>query len=418
MFRSPRTRLLHSPASSPGWNPAMPLAPACPRPVASPGRRAGLAHGRRREEEKASRKKRRSQPGLQRLLCPRQRRLAQGQHDRRRLRHESALGQLGATRAAAADRPAQRRHAGRRAASPSCSGISGPAGWTRPRSNATAPTRSRRCSRASMRSAAARTCRRRSRRCTRSASRSLFNFGADVDLADLGRHIGYFSQGGLGLPDPAYYTRTDADTRALLGRYTDYVSKILALTGSKPEQLQADTQAVLDLETRIAQASQAAGALRDPRAQLRAGRRRADLGKQYRHLQLGDFLKAQGVSDDSVSLANPQLFAQLDALVGGLKPAQWKTYLRYHVGAAMAPYLSKAVARRRLRLPRRRAARRDRAAAAPAAGAGRDQPRRRADARSRIRRPLPARYDACARRPKSPPRCAMRSAAASTATPG
>ena len=169
----------------------------------------------------------------------------------------------------------------------------------------------------------------------------LFNFGADVDLADLGRHVGYFSQGGLGLPDPAYYTRQDADARALLGRYTDYVGKILTLTGSKPEQLQADTQAVLDLETRIAQASKPLSLLRDPRANYSLVPV-AGLGKQYRHLQLPEFLSAQGVADDSVSLANPQLFAQLDLLVDGLKPAQWKTYLRYQVGAAMAPYLSKA----------------------------------------------------------------------------
>ncbi|MEO6264861.1 MAG: M13 family metallopeptidase [Luteimonas sp.] len=169
----------------------------------------------------------------------------------------------------------------------------------------------------------------------------VFNFSADVDLQDLGRHIGYFSQGGLGLPDPAYYTRADADTRALLGRYTDYVSKILALTGIAQEQLAAETQAVLDLETRIAAASKPLTLLRNPRDNY-ALVPTADLGKQYKKLQLGDFLKAQGVSDDSVSLANPPLFTQLDALVGGLKPAQWKTYLRYQVGAAMAPYLSKA----------------------------------------------------------------------------
>ena len=168
-----------------------------------------------------------------------------------------------------------------------------------------------------------------------------FEFNADVDLQDPSRNIGYFSQGGLGLPDPAYYTRTDADTRALLGRYTGYVSKILALTGSKPEELQADTQAVLDLETRIAQASRPLSALRDPRANY-ARVATAGLGKQFKSLRLDDFLKAQGVSDDTVSMANPQLFAQLDALVAGLKPAQWKTYLRYQVGAAMAPYLSRA----------------------------------------------------------------------------
>ncbi|MEO5629449.1 MAG: M13 family metallopeptidase, partial [Thermomonas sp.] len=168
----------------------------------------------------------------------------------------------------------------------------------------------------------------------------LFNFNADVDLQDLSRHLGYFSQGGLGLSDPAYYTRTDADTRALLGRYTDYVSRILVLTGSKPEQLAADTQSVVDLETRIAAVSKPLTLLRDPRDNY-ALVPIADLGKQYRQLQLGDFLTAQAISDDSVSLANPQLFAQLDALVGTLKPAQWKTYLRYQVGAAMAPYLAK-----------------------------------------------------------------------------
>ena len=167
-----------------------------------------------------------------------------------------------------------------------------------------------------------------------------FNFGADLDLQDLDRTIGYFSQGGLGLPDPAYYTRGDADTRALLARYTDYVSKVLTLAGSKPDQVKADTQAALGIEQRIAQLSRPLAALGDPRANF-APVSVAGLGKQYPHLHLDDFLKAQGVRDDRVSLANPQLFAQLDAMVGGLKPAEWKAYLRYQVGAAMAPYLSK-----------------------------------------------------------------------------
>jgi putative endopeptidase len=169
----------------------------------------------------------------------------------------------------------------------------------------------------------------------------LFNFGPDVDLDDLDRHIGYLGQGGLGLPDPAYYTRTDADAKALFDRYRDYVGKLLTLAGSKPEQLQADLQAVIDLETRIAQASRPLSLLRDPRANY-APLAIAGLDKQFRHLQLQAFLQAQGVTDDSVSLADPRLFAQLDALVDGLKPAQWKAYLRYQIAAAMAPYLSKA----------------------------------------------------------------------------
>ena len=168
----------------------------------------------------------------------------------------------------------------------------------------------------------------------------VFNFTADLDLADLTRHVGYFSQGGLALPDPAYYTREDADTRALLGRYTEYVEKILQLTGTAPDQLKADMQQVIDLETRIARASKPVTSLRDPRENY-ALVPVAGFAKQFRQLQLADFLQAQGVSDDSVSMANQDYFTQVDALVRTLKPAQWKVYLRYQIGRAMAPYLSK-----------------------------------------------------------------------------
>ncbi len=168
----------------------------------------------------------------------------------------------------------------------------------------------------------------------------VFGFNADVDLADLDRHVGYFTQGGMGLPDPAYYTRADDDTRALLGRYVDYVQKILVLTGTPQDKAALQAQQVVDLETRIAQFARPIPALRDPR-QNYALVPTAELGKTYRRLQLDAFLNAQGVNDDSMSLANPALFAQLDTLVGSLKPEQWKTYLRFHVGNAMAPYLSK-----------------------------------------------------------------------------
>lgn len=169
----------------------------------------------------------------------------------------------------------------------------------------------------------------------------VFNFGADIDLRDLDRHIGYFSQGGLGLVDPAYYTRADADTKALLGRYNDYVQKILVLTGTSQDKAAAEAQLVLDLETRIAASSKSIVSLRDPASNY-APVATDSLEDAYKRLQLGEFLQAQGVTDDTVSLANPALFAQLETLVNGLKPEQWKAYLRFHVGNAMAPYLSKA----------------------------------------------------------------------------
>ena len=169
---------------------------------------------------------------------------------------------------------------------------------------------------------------------------ALFNFSADVDLRELDRHLGYFAQGGLGLPDPAYYTRSDADTQALVARYADYIRKILTLTGVAAKDLERETALVLDLEKRIATAARPLVELRDPKANF-APVATAGLNKQYRNLQLENFLKVQGVGDDTVSIANPAMFTQLDSLVGTLKPAQWKTYLRWRVGDAMAPYLAK-----------------------------------------------------------------------------
>ncbi len=167
-----------------------------------------------------------------------------------------------------------------------------------------------------------------------------FNFSPDVDLQALDRHIGYFMQGGLGLPDPAYYTRSDADTRELLGRYRAYVKQVLALTGTPAAKLDAESALVIDLETRLAQVSKPLLDLRSPFANY-APVPTKDLGKKYRNLQLDAFLKAQGVNDDTVSMADPALFKRVDDLIGSLKPEQWKAYLRWRVGDAMAPYLAK-----------------------------------------------------------------------------
>jgi putative endopeptidase len=168
----------------------------------------------------------------------------------------------------------------------------------------------------------------------------VFNFTADIDLRSLDTYLGYFAQGGLGLPDPSFYTRSDAEARSLLGRYNGYVQKILALSGTPQNRLAAEAQLVIDLETRIARVSKTQDALRALRAQYSPVPTK-DFAKKYRNLQLAAYLKSQGVQAEQVSMADPALFAQLDKLVGSLKPAQWQAYLRFHVGNAMAPYLSK-----------------------------------------------------------------------------
>lgn len=167
-----------------------------------------------------------------------------------------------------------------------------------------------------------------------------FNFTSDIDLKQLDTYLGYFAQGGLGLPDPTFYTRTDADARALLGRYNGYVQKILALSGTPQAKLASEAQLVIDLETRIARLSKTQADLQGLKINYNPVSTK-DFAKQYRNLQLAAFLKAQGATGAQVSMADSALFAQLDKLAASQKPAQWQAYLRFHVGDAMAPYLSK-----------------------------------------------------------------------------
>jgi putative endopeptidase len=168
-----------------------------------------------------------------------------------------------------------------------------------------------------------------------------FDFDADLDLKNLDTYLGYFTEGGMGLPGPSFYTRTDNDARTLMGEYNGYVQKILVLTGTPLGKAASEAQLVIDLETRIARAAKSQAAASGTNA-LYAPIATKELAKKYRNLQLDAFLKAQGVNAAQVSMADPALFATVDKLAATLKPEQWKAYLRFHVGNAMAPYLSKS----------------------------------------------------------------------------
>jgi putative endopeptidase len=169
----------------------------------------------------------------------------------------------------------------------------------------------------------------------------LFNFSADVDLKDFDRQLGYATQGGLGLPDPDYYTRPDADTRALLGRYRTYVERILAFSGTPSDQLTTQSGWVIAIEMQLAQASLPLVQLRDPNSAYQPVTLK-ELQASYPHIDFGKFLHTQHADDDRVSLAQAGFFQALDGMLASVPVEQWNAYLRFHTASALAPYLSKS----------------------------------------------------------------------------
>jgi putative endopeptidase len=168
----------------------------------------------------------------------------------------------------------------------------------------------------------------------------LFDFGAESDMKNAGVMIGYASQGGLGLPDRDFYTRTDAKSKELLAKYRQHVAHMLGLIGEK----NPDTAAgwIIDLETTLAKSSLDRTALREPlNSYHMVSVKAADA--QTPHFSWSAFYKSLGREDVTrFSLAQPKFFAAADKALASTPVSHWQAYLRWHLVDAAAPELSKA----------------------------------------------------------------------------
>ncbi len=84
------------------------------------------------------------------------------------------------------------------------------------------------------------------------------------DARDSSKMIAEVDAGGLGLPDRDYYTKTDARSLAIRDQYREFVGRMLLLSGETAEQAKADAEAVLRIETALANAQLTRVERRDP----------------------------------------------------------------------------------------------------------------------------------------------------------
>jgi len=167
----------------------------------------------------------------------------------------------------------------------------------------------------------------------------LFDFGAEADMKDANRVIGYASQGGLGLPDRDYYTRSDAKSKALLDKYRAHVARMLTLAGDANATEEAGW--IVALETTLAKASLDRVALREPTNSYRMVALR-DADAETPHFSWSAFLQQLGRGDvQRFSLAQPAFFAAADKALAEVPLTHWQAYLRWHLVDAAATSLSK-----------------------------------------------------------------------------
>jgi endothelin-converting enzyme/putative endopeptidase len=152
--------------------------------------------------------------------------------------------------------------------------------------------------------------------------------------------VAWLTAGGLGLPDRDYYLKDDARSKEIRARYLAYVAEALRLSGVPKAKAAEGARTVMRIETALARASLTKVEKRDPRKLWHPTPTPA-LEKGSRAFRWTDYLAASGApASPWVNVAEPAFLAELDRQLAAEPLSAWKTYLRWHLVRASAPYLS------------------------------------------------------------------------------
>ncbi len=180
------------------------------------------------------------------------------------------------------------------------------------------------------------------------------SFGVESDFEDASAYMVYVGQGGLGLPERDYYTRDDERSVALREAYVGHVARQLtnldaAMAASSgiatdvetgpqathpdpdaTDHAQEAAQAILGLETRLAEASYTAEQMRD--VQLTLNRRDvSSLDDLMPGLGLARYVVELGCTLPTVNVDNPAFFSALDTTLSQTPIETLRDYLRWNL---------------------------------------------------------------------------------------
>jgi putative endopeptidase len=169
-----------------------------------------------------------------------------------------------------------------------------------------------------------------------------FGFGSNQDYGDASQVIAAAGSGGLGLPDRDYYTRGDAKSKKIRAQYLEHVTKMFVLLGDAPAIAKRNAATVMAMETTLAKASLTKVELRDPYKTYHKMDAKA-LQALTPAFDWSAYLHGVGLNGlDTFNVAEPKFYQALEKQWKTTPVANVKTYLRWHVAHAQAPYLSTA----------------------------------------------------------------------------
>jgi putative endopeptidase len=174
---------------------------------------------------------------------------------------------------------------------------------------------------------------------------ALFRFRSTQDAKNSSQVIGGADQGGLGMPDRDYYLETgkkevDARNAKIRDQYVGHVTKMFELLGDDDAKASGETKTVMDIETKLAQASLTRVERRDP-VKLYHKMDRSDLKTLTPEFSWDGYFQDLGYPNiEAVDVAVPKFFQAMNDDLKSIPLDDWKVYLRWHLVDAYAAELS------------------------------------------------------------------------------
>jgi predicted metalloendopeptidase len=171
---------------------------------------------------------------------------------------------------------------------------------------------------------------------------NLFGLWVAPAFDDPAHYTAYLLQGGLGLPDRSYYSPADPHMAEALAAYQDHIVKVFVLAGVMEADARVKAQAIIALETRIAQAHASRAEDEDV---LKADNvwNRDDFAKRAPGLDWAAFFAAAGLSDQpTLTVWQPRAIPGMASAVRDTSLDVWKAYLTFHLLNRYSNVLPKA----------------------------------------------------------------------------
>ncbi len=166
--------------------------------------------------------------------------------------------------------------------------------------------------------------------------RCFFGFYVGQDLKNSTAYISYISQGGLGLPDRDYYTKSDAKSVQIREEYNKHIQATAKLFGFGDDQIAVD---VLAFETALAKVSMNRTERRNQEKQYNK-RGFQQVVDNYSNVNLGAYFQLIGLKPiDSLIVSQPAFFDELNQLMVNTPISTLKSYLRWCLMNNSAGYL-------------------------------------------------------------------------------